>query len=232
MLLSAFRGTKERPVKVRQHQAGLTRTWSEPMPKAASSVHNSVTSSIRFDLPEGASEDDRRLAERIISRCVESMPPSDDRATPVCGMCWEWTGAKNADGYGTIWSFRKSVGTHREIKRIAGFIVDGLAIDHLCRNVSCCNPSHLECVTVSENTRRGATCKYLLTGMCPRCSSTELVDYRGKLHCGPCRRASGRAYAANRRKDKEYAMEMAARGRAKRAFGNTLRWREFLRGEP
>ena len=33
-------------------------------------------------------------------------------------------------------------------------LAEGLVIDHLCQNKSCCNPAHLEPVTSGENTRR------------------------------------------------------------------------------
>lgn len=36
-----------------------------------------------------------------------------------------------------------------------GGIPDGYIVDHLCRNRGCCNPYHLEAVTVKENTLRG-----------------------------------------------------------------------------
>ena len=72
-------------------------------------------------------------------------------------ICWNYTSAKDKDGYGIFaLTHRKSVKAHRlsyEIFR--GKIPDGLTIDHLCRNRACCNPEHLEPVTMGENTRRG-----------------------------------------------------------------------------
>lgn len=35
----------------------------------------------------------------------------------------------------------------------------GLELDHLCRQRDCVNPQHLEAVTHSENTRRGAAAR-------------------------------------------------------------------------
>lgn len=67
-------------------------------------------------------------------------------------VCWEWLGAVQSAGYGFI--------TGRLAHRLAyeemvGPIPEGLVIDHLCCNRTCCNPSHMEVVTREENSRRG-----------------------------------------------------------------------------
>jgi hypothetical protein len=47
--------------------------------------------------------------------------------------------------------------THRVAYRLTiGDIPQGMTIDHLCFNTKCCNPNHMEVVTQSENSRRGA----------------------------------------------------------------------------
>jgi len=70
--------------------------------------------------------------------------------------CWLWTGAAVPTGYGKINIGGNYVPTHRAMyELLAGPIPEGLVIDHLCRNPPCCNPGHLEPVTVAENTRRG-----------------------------------------------------------------------------
>lgn len=50
-----------------------------------------------------------------------------------------------------MWSFNYFIG-HRP---------KGLTIDHLCKNVWCVNPFHIEVVTMSENIKRqrGSRCK-------------------------------------------------------------------------
>lgn len=45
-----------------------------------------------------------------------------------------------------------------EWEKVNGPTPDGLELDHLCRNPSCCNPAHLEAVTHAENMRRAPRC--------------------------------------------------------------------------
>lgn len=72
--------------------------------------------------------------------------------------CWEWQAARDSNGYGV---FNKGEGrgldrAHRvAYELLVGAIPPGLVLDHLCRNKSCCNPGHLEPVTIGENIRRG-----------------------------------------------------------------------------
>lgn len=72
--------------------------------------------------------------------------------------CWIYTGYLSPDGYGEIGN--EDGDGHTLTHRVAyshfkGPIPDGLQIDHLCRNRSCCNPDHLEAVTRRENILRG-----------------------------------------------------------------------------
>jgi hypothetical protein len=73
--------------------------------------------------------------------------------------CWEWTGYRNAKGYGAAYfRGRKSMPAHRAIYVLAvGAVADGLVLDHLCRNRACVNPAHLEVVTNRVNVLRGDT---------------------------------------------------------------------------
>lgn len=72
------------------------------------------------------------------------------------GGCWEWQGYRNPGGYGQFYSERKKLMlTHRwAYQRFVGPLVEGLEIDHLCRNTICCNPEHLEQVTREVNAGR------------------------------------------------------------------------------
>lgn len=71
--------------------------------------------------------------------------------------CWEWSASRHSSGYGQFYYNGRGNGfAHRfAYERFVGPIPSGLQIDHLCRNRTCVNPSHLEPVTAKENLRRG-----------------------------------------------------------------------------
>lgn len=89
---------------------------------------------------------DRDLFERLFSRC---MP------IPFSG-CWVWIGSDSGNGYGKVSISGRMRMVHRVMYEcLVGVIPDGLVLDHRCRVRSCCNPDHLEPVTIRENTMRG-----------------------------------------------------------------------------
>ena len=66
--------------------------------------------------------------------------------------CWLWTNSLSHDGYAV--AGRRYV--HREVyEAYRETIPKGLTLDHLCRVRNCCNPDHLEPVTLQENIARG-----------------------------------------------------------------------------
>lgn len=69
--------------------------------------------------------------------------------------CWMWTGSVSLSGYGIFNNDYKSHRAHRWIYEHMNGPIGDLSIDHLCRNMLCVNPEHLEAVTTKENTRRG-----------------------------------------------------------------------------
>lgn len=71
--------------------------------------------------------------------------------------CWEWTGA-SVKRYGQ-WSIaRKPIYVHRLTLALSTGVdlTPEVHVDHLCRNPPCCNPEHLEAVTLKENVLRGS----------------------------------------------------------------------------
>lgn len=71
--------------------------------------------------------------------------------------CWLYTDRWNSgNGYSKVrWEGRAWM-VHRLLFTVlVGEIEEGLLLDHLCRYRPCCNPWHMEPVTVAENTRRG-----------------------------------------------------------------------------
>lgn len=92
----------------------------------------------------------KRFEERILSRIAHGG-----------SGCWRWTGQLSKAGYGVLNMYhedgkRRNTSIHRIVYReMIGDLTDGLALDHLCRNRWCVNPTHLEEVTLSENLRRG-----------------------------------------------------------------------------
>ena len=72
------------------------------------------------------------------------------------GECWIWTASTKASDYGQFMMDGKNWLSHRlAYEDQVGPIPGGLTLDHLCRVRKCCNPSHLEAVTIQENIRRG-----------------------------------------------------------------------------
>jgi HNH endonuclease len=80
--------------------------------------------------------------------------------------CWPWT-AHTDKGYGLFRAIDGCVGAHRFAWELAnGPIPDGATIDHVCHNGTdcaggvtclhrrCCNPAHLEPVSMAENVAR------------------------------------------------------------------------------
>lgn len=104
--------------------------------------------------------------------------------------CWIWPITNGGTGRPIIQVNRKSLRTYRVVyEMLVGPIPEGLTLDHLCRVPTCCNPEHLEPVTLEENLARtrGEFCKSGEHAM----SGSNLLQYywQGKLtrRCKACK---------------------------------------------
>ena len=133
------------------------------------------------------------------------------------GGCWLWIGAK-VNGYGYFRLDGKAKRAHRvSYEFLIGPIPDRLGLDHLCRNKSCVNPTHLEPVTQAENLLRSPL---IVTETCPMghdynhenlaiATVNTVKNKRQYKYCKQCNRDRARRnYAAIRSAAREF------RGRA------------------
>lgn len=121
--------------------------------------------------------------------------------------CWLWRGRTNpSDGWRRFPYGRFSYqGKNWLAHRLAFFlqrgpIPAGMTLDHLCRNVRCVNPAHLEAVTIRENILRGGAFAALNAAKthCLRGHALTLDNLAAKdlprRRCLTCTRAAGRDY--------------------------------------
>ena len=130
--------------------------------------------------------------------------------------CWLWAGDVDGHGYGVYHvtrTPRKRVGAHRAVYEFyRGVIPAGLTLDHLCRNVVCVNPDHLEPVTLRVNLRRGktVTAKNAAATHCPKGHPYDAANthvYRGGRFCRTCPREYQRRKAAQKGQSDERCLD-------------------------
>jgi hypothetical protein len=127
-----------------------------------------------------------QAAERFWAKVDKSTGPSG---------CWPWLGTITNVGYGQF-RYGRRVGAHRfAYELVKGPIPDGLTIDHVkawgCTRTDCCNPAHLEAVTMAENLRRSEAASAVNSRKteCPRCGSAFDIGANGRRYCRPCKSA-------------------------------------------
>lgn len=143
----------------------------------------------------------RRGDEPLMSRFMRQV--NQDGSTPGfrsdLGPCWIWMGPMRPNGYGQIQVAGKLKSAHRlAYELFIGATPSDLVTDHLCRNPRCVNPTHLELVTVTENTRRGtspsainARKTHCLNGHAFTPENTW-IDRRNRRACRACARDRSR----------------------------------------
>lgn len=147
---------------------------------------------------------------------------------PDLGPCWEWSGARNAAGYGVL---NKTMFGTRLVHRVALVIASGKLLSgdvmHHCDNPPCARPSHLRDATHQENMsdaaakgrmfapRAGQTqCKHGHE-LTPETTTTYLKEGYTALRCIKCRKASSAQGAAKRKRERHARGLLRARKETK-----------------
>lgn len=114
--------------------------------------------------------------------------------------CVEWLGS-TIRGYGYVGVHGKTMLAHRaSYEFFVGPIPEGLHLDHLCRNRSCINPTHLEPVSQGENNARALPYREDSDVCRNGHPYTGLTDYRGYKKCATCKQ--GNWTRANRKRQR------------------------------
>jgi hypothetical protein len=127
--------------------------------------------------------------------------------------CWLWTGFTGEKDYGHVTLRGSKWLVHRIMYRLyKGPIPKGYVIDHKCHNRHCCNPEHLEAVTLKVNGERKRPWKHTRRSRPTHCKkghpligdNVRMVMVDGKPHqvCVQCDRERKRRY-----KEKKKAMQ-------------------------
>ena len=161
------------------------------------------------------------VPQRVLDRLTSRIEVTDTG-------CWRYTGPVHYPGYGRLgWSTGGRGRTSRSVHRIMyeyqnGPIKDGLVLDHLCHDPKvckpereedclhrrCCNPDHLEAVTMRENILRGAcpSASAARVSQCPQGHDYDELNtymYRGARYCKTCMYERNRAARLKRQRASE-----------------------------
>lgn len=135
--------------------------------------------------------DGKELLDYIKSRCI-----IDEN------NCHVWQGSINDRGYGNIKYHNSTKRVHVLTYELTkGPVPDGLELDHLCKNIECCNIDHLEAVTHAVNVERGdlkfvSGKKAKLITHCPKgheyAGDNLYIHPKGYRYCKACAREQKR----------------------------------------
>jgi hypothetical protein len=112
--------------------------------------------------------------------------------------CWLWQGSCTDRGYGNVKYKNRTWRIHRLMWILHGNKFDDeMELDHTCKNITCCNPNHLEQIVHSENVQRG-NLKYVSSKVygtrthCPKghaySGNNLYVDPKNQRRCRQCAR--------------------------------------------
>lgn len=126
---------------------------------------------------------------------------------PDLGHCWVWGGSIKPNGYGCyrpVHAFDVEQRTFQSHRFAYLYVFDVLPegeADHLCRNIACMNPFHLEFVTHQVNVLRGETiaARAAATTHCPRGHAFDLLNTHFKVNGARGCRACDRQRAHEKR---------------------------------
>lgn len=111
---------------------------------------------------------------------------------PLTG-CHVWPGSRTErDGYGQITIRGERCLVHRVIwEHRNGPVPEGLQIDHICRNCTCCNIEHLRLLRPEQNilASDNMAARYARRENCDKCGGPFSTFPNGIRYCKPCRHA-------------------------------------------
>lgn len=124
------------------------------------------------------------------------------------GECWEWTRAKNQDGYGTITYAGKTWLVHRWSFQLAtGIDTGGSQVLHRCDNPPCINPDHLWLGDRSANMAdcfakgRSSIAPHFIRGESngsAKLTAVQVIEIRRRLRSGDFQKSIAADYGVSR----------------------------------